>query len=129
MSPHKLHMMHLRRRAACLLRKGLHALEVRRARAALAHHTDQLDQLGEFARNASVARIWHARQAAIAKASLRALGDLPSPLHGAASNDSPSITVESIDCDGPAWATQRLGAVIVLTSAGIVAAGLWHLAA
>lgn len=133
MSPHKLHMMHLRRRAACLLRKGLHALEVRRARSALSHHSDQMLQLAEFQRAATQARIWHARQAAIATAHLRSLGALPSPLQDqAAANDQSRIQKNCADSseagqDGASsWATPRVGAVLCIASAGIVAAALWH---
>lgn len=120
MTPYQLQALHLqqsmRRLLRRLLRRLRHAAEVRRHTAALQHHQDQIGQLREHYAAIESAQRWHARQAAVATANLRALGAI-----------QPDGSIRN--AAAPSWACQRIGGIAVLISAGIVAAAVWHLAA
>lgn len=116
MTPYQLQALHLQQSMRRLLRRLRHAAEVRRHTAALQHHQDQISQLCGHYAAIEAAQAWHARQAAVATANLRALGAIQPD--GSIRNDA-----------APSWACPRIGGIAVLISAGIVAAAVWHLAA
>lgn len=120
MTPHQLQRHKLAQAFVRLLRRAHHCMQARRLREQLQHHTDQAAQMREWAQVSTTATEWHTRQAAIATASLRAmgaLGQLPQP-----------GSSQSQDQQCSTWATPRVGALICLASAGIVVALAVHIA-
>lgn len=133
MNPTKLHIQYLVRAAGRPLRRMAHAIEVRRHRAALRHHTDEMAQLSSLARCAAQASAWHAQRAAIATAHLRSMGALyKKPIHVDDTGDNASLrrqcAVARADASGlPGWVDWRLGVAICIVSGVVTVSGLWHL--
>lgn len=120
MSPARLALRQIGNRMNRAARRMARDRDVRRSQDALQHHRDQIDILRSHASAITAAQQWHARQVAIAAANLRALGVIEQmPGHPAA--DAPLCSLSRL---GP-----RCGALLLLLSAGIMAAILWHLVA